>query len=175
MNRSLITPEYLRAVYEYDGAEGVLRFRHRTKGRGGVKNPGDEVGWVNAGGYRRTEIDGHEFFVHTLVWAMEYGAFPPPGFDIDHIDGDRINNRLENLRLATRSQNNFNAGRRCDNKSGYRGVWYDRSRDKWDARCRINGRQIHLGRYDTPELARDAYRREIAKHHGDFMHPSNTQ
>lgn len=87
----------------------------------------------------------------------------PKGMDTDHINGDKIDNRCSNLRVVTRSQNKVNsATKRRDNKSGYQGVHYDKSRGKWMAHISIEGRMKNLGRFETLIGALAA--RSIAEH-----------
>lgn len=85
---------------------------------------------------------------------------------VDHINGDGLDNRRENLRLATPSQNMQNVGKRSHNTSGYKGVSSCGSR--WRATIRVNGKQKHLGVFATPELAHAAYCESADKLHGDF-------
>lgn len=87
---------------------------------------------------------------------------------VDHIDGNPLNNRRGNLRLATTAQNLANRGKPADNMSGYKGVSLHARSGKWRARIGHNGKQIHIGVYDTPEAAHQAYC-EVAKTlHGTF-------
>jgi hypothetical protein len=78
------------------------------------------------------------------------------GERVDHRDRDPLNNRRENLRPATLAQNNQNKGLSRANKSGYRGVSWNKKREKWEAQAKLNYRSYHLGRYDTPEEADEA-------------------
>jgi hypothetical protein len=92
----------------------------------------------------------------------------PEGLEIDHRDGDGLNNRRDNLREATNAQNNHNQRIRSDNTSGYKGVsWYGPS-GKWLAYIKVNGKQRHLGYHATPEQASAAYAKASAKLHGEF-------
>jgi hypothetical protein len=88
--------------------------------------------------------------------------------EIDHRDRNGLNNTRTNLRPATRSQQNANQGIRCDNRSGYKGVNWDKARGKWRVRVAVNGRDKTIGRFDDLEEAvrvRDDAAREL---HGDF-------
>lgn len=89
-----------------------------------------------------------------------------PGFDVDHINHDTLDNRRENLRIATHRQNLLNKGPRANNKSGFKGVC--RARKKWRAEIAIDGERIRLGHFDTPELAHAAYVEAAKKYHGAF-------
>jgi hypothetical protein len=87
---------------------------------------------------------------------------------IDHINGDKLDNRKSNLRVLTCSQNAMNRGPQTNNSSGYKGVVYDRSRNKWKAEIGVNKKRIHLGRFDSAEEAALAYNQASFKYHGEF-------
>lgn len=87
---------------------------------------------------------------------------------VDHIDGNGLNNTRDNLRLATNSQNLFNRGKSVNNKSGYKGVSKIKNREKWIAQIAINGRNMNLGSFDTPELAYAAYCEKAKELYGEF-------
>lgn len=118
-------------------------------------------------GYIIISINGKMYRAHRLAWLFVYGTLPPKGFEIDHINGNRADNRLANLRLATRSQNNANGRRRVDNKSGLRGVSPFRG-TRW--RVTINNR--HVGVFKTKEAAAAAYADCAREAHGEFWLPS---
>jgi len=112
--------------------------------------------------YRGRRIDGHYISHHTLVWIYFNGDIPE-GMEVDHVNRDSRDDRLENLRLATPSQNRgFNKSLRADNTSGFRGV--TRHHGKW--RAQIN--ETRLGRFDTKEEAAAAYQQAAAELHGAF-------
>jgi hypothetical protein len=134
------------------------------------RHPGMVAGSVNAEGcntigIRVGEVD-HRIKAHRLVWLMHYGHWPL--HDVDHIDGDRNNNKISNLRQATPRQNTFNVGIRTTNNSGYRGVSWHRPLSKWRAQIHTDGRGQHLGYYDTPQEASAAYEQAARRVHGGF-------
>lgn len=92
----------------------------------------------------------------------------PKGKDVDHINGNKLDNRKSNLRIATRSQNNANSKLSSHNNSGYRGVGWMPARNKWRARIQINGKGIHLGLFETIEEAALAYNAAARKYFGEF-------
>ncbi len=92
----------------------------------------------------------------------------PAELEVDHIDGNGLNNQRSNLRLCTTSQNQQNSRRRTDNTSGYKGVSFDQRRGRWKAQIRVNGKRITLGRYDDIEHAAAAYHEAALRYHGEF-------
>lgn len=92
----------------------------------------------------------------------------PEGIEVDHINGDGLDNRRANLRLATRAQNQWNSGRRSDNTSGFKGVGWVRSRQRWQAKIKVRGLRIFLGYHASPEAAAQAYDAAARQHFGEF-------
>lgn len=93
---------------------------------------------------------------------------PPHGMEVDHIDGDGLNNQIGNLRIVTKAQNRANSSRNLNNTSGFKGVsWYKRSQ-KWRAVILINGKYVHIGLFDSAEDAARAYDETARKYHGEF-------
>jgi len=92
----------------------------------------------------------------------------PAGFDVDHIDGDGLNNREANLRQATRSENMRNTGRRKDNKSGFKGVYWHKGAGKWQAEIKVGGVKEYLGLFTTIEAAHAAHQQAAKRLHGEF-------
>lgn len=111
---------------------------------------------VKKNGKRTTEL------MHRLI------AMPPKDMEVDHIDGDGLNNRRSNLRCATKSQNQRNSRRNCLNTSGFKGVhWYE-SKRRWQAQIMLNKKQHHLGYFKTAEEAHSAYVAASERLHGEF-------
>lgn len=92
----------------------------------------------------------------------------PPQKVIDHIDGDGLNNQRNNLRIVTHAENIQNSGKRENNKSGYKGVYWLKSHKKWNAQIGVNNKKIHLGLYTTAEEAYKAYCEACVKYHKEF-------
>lgn len=90
------------------------------------------------------------------------------GVLVDHIDGDPLNNRRANLRLATASENGMNRGKQSNNTSGYKGVVFDKQKGKWAARICANKKTHHIGYFDDPLSAALAYNKEAKQIHGNF-------
>jgi hypothetical protein len=134
--------------------------------------PGEEAGWAC---FRESEncyrwvicLSGKDIYRSIIVWAMHHGKWPP--YDVDHIDNSNpLNDRINNLRLATRSQNNANRGKQSNNTSGFKGVHWDGFTSRWKAEITVNRKNINLGRFDKPEDAHAAYREAAIKHFGEF-------
>lgn len=100
--------------------------------------------------------------LHRLIMAA------PDGVMVDHVDGDGLNNRRSNLRLASHSENGRNSRTPATNVSGFKGVSWDRSRCKWQAHIRVNGKSKNLGRFDSAELAHAAYAQAASRFFGQF-------
>lgn len=114
--------------------------------------------------YRNKNLKMHRII---LARKLERQSLLPTEY-VDHIDGNGLNNRRENLRLASCSQNNRNTRKRSNNTSGYKGVSKVKNREKWIAQIFIDGTNKYLGRFDTPELAYQAYCEKAKELYGEF-------
>jgi hypothetical protein len=157
--KSLPTKERLEELFEYK--DGHLIYK-RTIGRA-VK--GMTVGWVEGNGYRCTNVDGTRYRMHRIIYQMHHGWCPE---FIDHIDHDKQNNKIENLRPATQQQNARNKPLGRKNTSGFKGVCWDKCNNKFKADIRINGKSKHLGYFDDPKEAAESYKEASKRYHGDF-------
>jgi len=92
----------------------------------------------------------------------------PDNMEVDHINTNKLDNRRENLRVCTRQQNNCNTNKRSDNKSGFKGVCFEKRRQKFVARIRIDGKLKHLGYFATAAAAHEEYKIAAVKYHGEF-------
>lgn len=145
----------LRAKYIYDPATGRFDWR-------------DEAGFVAGNGYRYLKVGAKKKLAHRMAWLYHFGA-EPDGL-VDHINGNRLDNRIENLRIATFSQNAANAKLHVHNTSGLKGASWMPKRGKWQATITVQNKQLNLGYYKTKEEAHDAYMRAAEKHQGEFAH-----
>lgn len=154
-----ITPENVHDLFEY--RDGSLFWKISKRG---IKRESKLAGTYQHG-YIQVRFRKEHYYAHRIVWLMFYGEWPAQL--IDHIDRDKSNNRIENLRLASKSQNNVNARRaRSDSRSGYRGVHARRGR--WAASIRMNGERRFLGSFASVELAAAAYDSAAREMHGEF-------
>ena len=144
-----MTYDDLRKRFEYESETGLLR-----QVFGGRKPyPWRPIG--HNGRYRAWTHAGKVYYLHRLVWLWHHGELP---LMLDHINGDTLDNRIENLRPCTNAQNQYNAPRKSHNKSGYKGVAYcPMYRKPWRARIVVDKKVKGLGYYDTPEEAAAAY------------------
>lgn len=120
--------------------------------------------------YIQVRIGTEVKYVHHLIWESVHGAVPD-GLEIDHIDGNRYNNSILNLRLIQHDQNCQNRQKaHIQSKSGVKGVHYDKANKKWVAVIGRNGKRIFLGRFDNIEEAKIAYAKGAAIHHTHNPH-----
>ncbi len=124
---------------------------------------------LDTGGYARRHSGKEERPIHGVAVKMHRVILKTPlGMCTDHINGDKLDNRRENLRVATKSQNNRNCGIRKDNTTGAKGVDLQKRFGKYRARIFCNGRSHALGYFRTLEEARRAYLDALPKFHGEF-------
>ena len=100
---------------------------------------------------------------------------PPPGMDVDHINGNPLDNRRANLRVCTRSENNGNLRRPRHNTSGFKGVCWEKWSGKWKATIKVKGKSRSLGRFLTPEDAHGAYCAAARAVWGEFAYDGESQ
>jgi len=131
-------------------------------------NIGDLAGSLRSTGYVAVMIDGKYYKNHRLIFLWNYGFLPKY---IDHINGNPADNRIENLRAASLSQNQFNRKKSPTSTSGCKNVFFNKKDKKWVVKIRVNGTRKHLGTFSNLELAdlvateaRDLYHKEFANH-----------
>jgi len=160
---SEITQAELRALFDYDPETGLLI---RRIARAKNAPAGRPAGHINRSGYRVIVIRGKRYLAHRLVWAHQYGRFPE--LSIDHINGDRSDNRIENLREVPHAWNCQNLRRPSkNNRAGILGV--HENRGKFVAMIYVGGKSKYLGRFATAEQASRAYRQAKADLHPGVM------
>jgi hypothetical protein len=149
--------ERLQKALAYDPHTGVVTWKEDRGGR----PAGSIAGSLKPTGYRHVRVDGRMFQEHRVAWALHYGEWPSA--NIDHVNGNPSDNRIENLRCVMQAENNKNARRRKDNTSGVTGVlWYKASK-KWGAKIHRDGSYVFLGLFESMEDAITARKQAEAK------------
>lgn len=113
--------------------------------------------------------------LHRAVLERKLGRALRKGEIVDHIDGNGLNNRRSNLRLATQAENRRNSRKNVNNTSGFKGVYWHKSSQKWMAYITFNRRMIYLGYFDCPKEAHAVYCKAAAKYHGEFANFGQVQ
>jgi hypothetical protein len=148
----MTTQALIKDMFNYDPEVGA--FTHRKTSRRAVS--GAEAGEITHNGYRRISAGGSRYMAHHLAWLWVYGELPPSGMQVDHINGEKCDNRISNLRLATHAQNRQNMRKAISsNSSGLLGV--SRHKGKFAATIMTSGRVKSLGVFNTPEEAHRTY------------------
>ena len=130
------------------------------------KKNNKRAGYENPAGYRIIQISGKNHKEHRLVWLIYYGSLP--NSDLDHIDRNKSNNNINNLRLATKQQNCYNKGKQKNNSAGFRGVTFYKKSNKFQAQIQINYKKIHLGLFTDINDAIQARKDAEQKYFGMF-------
>lgn len=166
MPKNRIDVSLLRSLISYDARTGDLTWKSRsdamfsdaghsashTAARWNTRYAGSPaLNNQSDTGYLRGAIFDKQYKAHQVCWALAHGAWPSG--DIDHIDGDRTNNRASNLRAVGRSENMKNRAMSSNNTSGHMGVGYCKLRKKWKSRIYYEGRCINLGSFENKEAA----------------------
>ena len=161
-------PEDVKMLLDYDPRSGWLKWRHRQDSNPSfnARFAGKRAGGLGSRGYWTVSLYGQLYLGHRLAWAVSFGEWP--SLDIDHINGNRTDNRIVNLRLATRSENGFNQPAQRRNRSGMKGVYPDG--DRWRAKLMAGGRTFRLGSFRTIAEAGQAYAEAAKTHQGAYAH-----
>lgn len=126
-----------------------------------------EVGCLNKDlGYKVVRVGKNLYYAHRLAWILYYGEWPVDC--IDHIDGDKTNNSLINLREATHTENNRNFKKRQGTSSKYKGVTWCKRKELWKVQIRFEGKNIHLGYFNDKESGAKHYNKVVQKYHKAF-------
>lgn len=179
-SKNHITADYVRQALEYNQATGKFHWRERpvqhfqdgkqsaahNRAAWNGKHAGMVAGTVYDGARIKITLDGRRYLAHRLAWLWMKGKWPAD--QIDHHDVDPSNNRWLNLREATNGQNAHNTRAHRDNTSGFKGVYWHKLAGKWQAQIMHNGKNIHIGLFDTREEAAAARAIISAKLHGEF-------
>jgi hypothetical protein len=150
----------IQSAFSLDRDTGIItNATNRRRARAG-----DVVGTERPDGYKQVCINGTILLLHRVVFALANGRWSD--LEIDHINGDRSDNRPANLREATKSQNGAN--KRLCRMDGLKGASFCRRSGKWRSSLRKDGKYIHIGLFDTAESAHIAYVTAARRYHGEF-------
>jgi hypothetical protein len=149
--RNMLTQDYLKKVVTYEPSTGLFT-RNYLSGKG-RKPQGTPAGHLSSNGYLLVSIDMRHYAAHRLAWLYVYGTLPKT--ELDHIDGDRTNNRIDNLREVSRRLN-------CQNKKTHRqgrlpGCYFHKQDKAWMARIRVGEKRVYLGNFSSEIAAYKAY------------------
>jgi len=169
-----ITQEVIQELLEYNEVTGDFVWKHRSRKYFGnsrlqtlwnARYAGQPAGCIDTKGYLTIGIFNKVIRAQRLAILITDGYFPVA---VDHINMDRLDNRRCNIRVASRSQNQFNQKIPCTNTSGIKGVWFDKRRNKWVSQIRANGLRHWVGEFETLEAAAAAVKTARNKLHGEF-------
>jgi hypothetical protein len=159
----------LSELLAYENGNLFWKHRENAMPRWNTRYAGKQAFTADRQGYKTGSIHNRVYQAHRVIWAMHHGRWPQG--QIDHINGDRSDNRIENLREVDAFLNSQNAKRRADNTSGTAGVTFFKGRNQWTARICVNGRKHHLGYFPSAEDAAAARKEAeiklgfLARHH----------
>ncbi len=154
--------ETLLSLVDYNPETGVFTSRVARK----TLKPGGTCGCATREGYIKMGINGTPYYSHRLAWFYVHGEWPE--HSIDHANGNKSDNRLENLRVASHNDNNRNRCLTKPPKSGFKGVhWFPRTK-RWRARISVNHKLVELGYFLDPCEAHKAYCEAAKRLHGEF-------
>lgn len=157
-----LTQARVRELFDYREDGFLVRKTYQHGGR----KAGSVVGCLHsATGYLVVRIDKKLYKVHRVIYLWHHGYLPE---FIDHIDVDRLNNRIANLRPATKSENMCNRKKPANNSSGYKGVYFHSQIKRWCAEIHIDRKKVFLGTFPDPESAHASYVEAAQRLHGDF-------
>ena len=156
-----------RKILRYDHQSGFFFWKLRPEKFGfwNAKYANKKAGGKDAEGYIKIKAHGKKVSAHRMAWAFVYGDWPKS--EIDHINQDRSDNRISNLRMNVGSGNWRNT-KRCGGSSKFRGVYKAKGVGKWGSRIKVNGKTKHLGTFDNEKDAAMAYDAAAKKLHGAF-------
>jgi hypothetical protein len=149
-------------LLHYDAGSGIFTWK-RPRPKIVV---GQVAGTIVKSGHRRIEIDAVSYGAHRLAWLFYYGKWPR--IDLDHVNGKPDDNRIDNLRLATRSQNVMNGKLRSDNTSGFKGVHWNKLENRWKAQIRKKGTPPVIRSFIEKQEAIDFYKTTAVELYGSF-------
>lgn len=163
MTNHILTQDELKSQLSYDTKTGIFT---RLIAKSNRTKIGNQAGTENVKGYTVISFNNKIYLAHRLAWLYINGQWPKN--QIDHINMNRSDNRWCNLRECNNQENMQNTSIKSTNSSGYKGVTFDKYRNKWCAMGRLLGKTKFLGRFDSVEQASEAYKNFAKEHHGEF-------
>lgn len=161
-----ITQNELKNLFSYDPETGIFIRLVTTSPNAQMGNEAGCIVKSRNTFYKKIVINGPVYFAHRLAWLYMTGSFPQK--ELDHIDGDGLNNKFNNLREATRSQNGANSGTRKNNKLGVKGVYHDKINGGYVAQIGFKNQLFYLGYFKNLEAAKKAYDEAAVKFFAEF-------
>lgn len=175
VNDNVVDLKFLKECFVYEVETGYLYWKYRPDHH--FKNnkalgwnamwAGKKAGYLISG-YENVKLSYKPYRMNRLVWWLHNEVEPTKGMIVDHINNNILDNRIENLRLCTVTENSQNRGASSSNTSGFKGVTWSKKSNKWQAQIRSNNKSIWLGYHDTPELAHSAYCIASTELHGEY-------
>lgn len=178
--------DYVKRRLDCDVESGKIKhkprtpsdFAHTTKPEALAKSfntrfAGKKWGQISGNGHHLGEIEGYSILAHHVVWMFAHGRWPE--MDLNHINGNPADNRIDNLRIATKEDVARNLSMNVKNTSGVNGVHFNKARGKWEASIKENNKKIFLGRFENMRdaiVARAEAERELGYHENHGKRPS---
>ena len=158
-----LTANRLRELLSYDKRTGEFVWISGPR----PNRIGTVAGGITTGGYMRLMVDGQRYQLHRLAWLHATGKWPKS--EIDHINGNKLDNRKNNLRFCNNNENRLNILKYKSNTSGHKGVFWHKQGKKYMSRIRHNHKMIYLGLFKTAKQASKAYKKEAKKLQKEFF------
>jgi hypothetical protein len=159
MDSNILTQEYVQEVFKYKDGELFWKIQK------GYMKPGYKAGCSDSEGYKVLQLNQKAYKLHRIIFLYHHGYLPD---EIDHIDNNKSNNLIENLREATRSNNAKNIKLRKNNTSGVKNVVWNKERNKWEVALLVDGKRKYFGWFDNLIKASKAAEKARNKHHKEF-------
>lgn len=159
MATKILTQDYLHIIFEYK--DGNLYYKERI----GKMLAGKKAGSIRPSGYMAIVINQRPYYAHRLIYLYVHGILPKY---IDHINGIKADNRIENLREATKQENQWNITKLSTNTSGYKNVTWSKRDKKWNVKIKINEKNKSFGAYFDLEVAKFVAETMRNKYHKNF-------
>ena len=156
-----MTQELLKELFEY--RDGDLYWKVKISPKTKI---GTIAGWDKDNGYKAVTINTKKYLTHRIIWMYHFGYFPKNY--IDHINGIKNDNRIENLREATNAENQQNRKKRKNTSSLLKGITFHNKNQKWVAQIVVDGNVNYLGSFKNESAAAQAYNEAAIKHFGEF-------